>query len=153
MSTFSVVTDNPVPSCVIQNLLWDEDNKRWSYEYYVTIPNKIEIDEDGKFSKDLYVYGHIQELKLVDTVTKNSINISVKSVDDIKRMIDVQYKADIEYRNQWIENNPDYIDNVFTIQVENKTQYSEYNHIISIKEQNEDHTVFIAAPQKGRVKK
>lgn len=149
MKKFSVIINNSVPSCSVKMLIWDSINNMWKYEYEVTIPDSISIDEDGCFSKELYVYGHIQELLLVESVTKNSVNLKVKSKGDILRMLDDQYREDMEYRRRWISNNPEYYSKVNEVLLDNKTQESKYRHIIFIKEQLENQTLFIAAPQKG----
>lgn len=149
MRKYSIFRDRPIPSCTVSNLIWDEKNKKWIYEYLATLPDKVTIDENGNFSKELYVYGHIQQLKLVSSVTKNSINIKVRSISDLEKLMDEQYKADIEYRKKWIRDNPDYYENLYEVEFENKTQKSKYSHIIFVKEQLEDKTVFVVAPEKG----
>lgn len=149
MKNFSLITKNPVPSCVVNRIIWDPENKSWEYEYHVRIPDDVYILEDGRFSKELFIYGHMQELLLVDRVTKNSINIKIQNKQQMIDVLRLQYEEDMKYRRKWIKNNPDYYDNVHHTVVKNETQKSKYKHIIFIKEQLEDETVFIVAPQKG----
>lgn len=153
MNNLSIRTKNPVPSCTINNLIWDDKTLEWSYEYLVSLPKGITVDEEGSFSKTLFVYGHIHQLKLVDNVTKNSVNITVNKVEEVEEMVSLQYEADMEFRKKWIEENPEYEELANVVEVKNETQFSEYNHIISIKEQKEETTIFIAAPQKRRINK
>ena len=143
MKKIPVITNFPVPSSKTQRLIWDEKNKEWNYEFHVILPEDKNIGEDK-----LFLYGHIQQLKLVDKVTKNSINIIVENMEDIYNLLKKQAEEDNKYRQEWIKNNEDYYDNVFTYTTKNKTQDSKYMHVVSILEQDEETTTFIVAPQK-----
>lgn len=134
----------PVPSCQIKAIHWNDILQSWQYEYHAKIK--------GTFPKkatdpSLYVYGHIQELYIVDNVTKGSINIEVRSVDDIYYLLYAQAAADNTYRINWSNKNPDYADNVLKVELENKTQVPEYKHLIQVLYKDKEKTTFIVAPE------
>jgi len=138
MNKFPIVTDYPVPSCVINRLLWKDG--KWFYEYLVTNKTDIDVGE-----APLYIYGHIQQLTLISNIKKGHLNIKVESMDDLYRLVKKQAEADMEYRKEWIANHPDYYDNVSKLTVKNETQEIEAQHVIDIFEQNEETTTFIVA--------
>lgn len=148
MAKIDIITNNPVPSCTIKEFIWS-DEIGWKFRYEATIPDNVKIDENGIFSKELYLYGHIQQLYLVNIVTNNSVNLKIKSKDELVQIVNEQFEEDMKYRRKWINENPDYYDNVYTITIPNKTQKPLYDHIIFIKEQKEHETIFVVAPKKG----
>lgn len=141
-----LVFDKPIPSCDLYRLIWDENKKDWKYEFEVLIQSDKELDnsEGQKF----YVYGHVLSLMLVKDVTKNSINIEINSYDEYYDLLLKQQEQDEMYRNDWIAKNPDYYENILTVELENKTQVPDYYHIVSILERKENSTVFIVSPRR-----
>ena len=140
-----ITTDYPIPSCITHKLIWNVD--KWLYQFEIKKPDEIDLPEEN--SEDnlikLYVYGHIQQLKLVDYINKESINIEINSITDIKELLKSQALEDNEYREKWIEDNPDYYENITTLDMKNETQDFINSHIIKVLSQNKKETKFIVA--------
>jgi hypothetical protein len=147
MNNFLIKTDYPVPSCTINRLIWNLEKNSWQYEFSVSIPNGMTLPQRKTIkTPPLYVYGHIQQLKLVSKVPPNSINIVVYSLNDVMELIKKQAQEDHLFRVEWIKKHKDYYDKVTTIKIPNKTQkLFKYTHVISILKQDTNDTTFIVS--------
>lgn len=136
-----IIVKFPVPSCKINQLIWDEENKEWLFEYLITNKSNTKLTDDNK--KDLYIYSHISNLTVTDKVNEGSINIIVHNMKDIEKLITQQATQDRLYREKWIKEHPDYLDNVLKYETNNITHKPKPRYIISILSQEESNTTFI----------
>lgn len=144
--------DEPIPSCKIDSLIYK--NNKWFFVYKTYSPIDITDKNDDL---NLVIYGHISDLQLEDASSLNplSVNIKINSFNEYINFLNLQIKADKEYRKQFkkklkynreLENsiqlnvvellNKDY--NNDDIKKENIT------YIANIYRQNDDFTIFSA---------
>lgn len=111
--------NHPIPSCEIYALEFDKNSNSsspWTFIYAINTPKELNNNED----LNLIIYGYISDLwiKEKDYVHPESINIRINSLDEYLNYLELQYKTDNLYREEWIKNNPDATPN--TICLENK---------------------------------
>lgn len=141
---FFIDLDEPVPSCKLYKLIWSKANNCWKYRYHINCDYDIK-----KVNKNnpLYVYGHISDLKLRHNVNKTSINLEITSKKDFIELLKFQREADNQWRSKWIEEHPDYYDQVEVITFQNKSKFFyDQKNVIAVLKQNKDKTIFIVTP-------
>lgn len=95
----------PIPSCGIYSLEYNEKLKEWTYVYILNTP--FELTNDNQ--KDLIIYEYISDLwlKESDNLHQNSVNLKIKTLDQYLKLLDLQRKTDLEFREKWKKDNPE----------------------------------------------
>lgn len=135
--------EDPIPSCKINSLEFT-DNK-WFFIYALEVPYDINNENE----KELIIYGHISDLSIgtKDEVHEESVNIKIKTLNDILNLLKVQREEDEKYRKIWRSENPEAIPNIITL--ENKSYSNkelveaEVSYISGIEAINSNTTEFI----------
>lgn len=135
---------HPIPSCEIHSLEFKENN--WIYIYAVNTP----IELTDKNTEELIIYQYISDLnlKLLNSVHPESINIKINSLTEYLNILNRQREADINYRKQWLLNNSEATTN--TIKLYNKSyNYEELikndvHYIADMINLEKDYTIFAA---------
>lgn len=95
--------DEPIPSCEIHSLEFENEN--WKYIYAISVPYELTNNDNNV---ELIVYSFISNLDLrEDTMSGLSANVRVKALDEYMLLLEKQRNVDLEYREKWLESNPD----------------------------------------------
>ena len=148
----TLLFDEPIPSCKIDSLLYEDKN--WKFCYKVNSP--IDLNDNTE-NLNLAIYGHISDLELIkrDTLHEKSCNIKINSLNDYIKYLTLQIEADKKYREEFmkkIEYNNELKNNLQlnVVELSNKNYSNEelqkmrITYIAGIYDQNEHNTIFKA---------
>lgn len=137
-----VTLSHPVPSCQINKIIFEDG--RWLFQYKLENKGKTLL-EDATSETPVFIYSHISNLQITDSLPSGSVNIRVEGKDEYIGLLEKQYQSDKDFRAQWIENNPDidYFELVNVKELSNETQEVDYLFLIDVIEQKDETTKFI----------
>lgn len=137
-----VTLSHPVPSCQINKIIFEEG--RWLFQYKLENKGKTLL-EDATPETPVFIYSHISNLQITDSLPSGSVNIRIEGKDEYIGLLEKQYQSDKDFRTQWIENNPDidYFELANVKELSNETQEVDYLFLIDVLEQKEETTKFI----------
>lgn len=141
MEIQNIEVDKPIPSLPVSKVKYSKDGK-WSYIYSFTTPVKL---TNSKRKSPLYLKGSLPSMELTDKNPKNSTNLEVYSLKELKELLNQQRKSDNAFRKEFLEEHKDSIDdfqeNIFIL--DNKTQELHNAFIVKMKRKRKDSTVFV----------
>lgn len=138
--------DNPIPSCAIHELIFDEKEKKWTYVYALNTP--FTLTNENK--EVLLVYEFISDLHLKSSegIHPESINLKIKTLDEYLALLERQRQEDLRYREKWIKEHIDDLPVPNTISLKNQNysykdlQKNNVHYIASCLEIKDDESVF-----------
>ena len=111
-------TTIPIPSFKIKRIELNDITKRIEFVYNIRNLSKKLKFSDISLENPLYVYGHFCNLEVTDHTNKGCVNLKITSKEDFINYCIVQYNEDINYRRDFIENHPEYYDEVNYVTIE-----------------------------------
>ena len=133
--------EEPVPSLPLTSLKFKDG--KWYYAYTFETPVRL---IEGRVRKyPLFVDGAIHGLRLINEDKRYMTNIPIYSKEDIYHLLDLQREADYRFRDEFILNNLDRLDdfNEMTFTLRNKSQKATNKAIVRIKKQDDMFTTFV----------
>lgn len=141
MEVQNIEVDKPIPSLPISKLKYSKDGK-WSYIYSFNTVVKL---TNSRRKTPLYLKGSLPSMTITDKNPKNSTNLEIYSLNDLKNLLDQQRKSDLAFRKEFLEKHKDDIENfqenIFIL--ENKTQEVNNIFIVKPKRKRKDSTLFV----------
>lgn len=138
-----ITLKNPIPSCAIYGLKFNEGN--WEFVYAVKTPIELKPGEEY----DLVVYEYISDLYLKrrSSVNPQSVNVPVRTLEGYLGLLERQRLEDIRYRKEWCARNPGVEAN--TVELDNRDyDPSELKNLLTyvsgVKSVDQNKTIFIA---------
>lgn len=111
-------TTIPIPSFKIKRIELNDNTKRIEFVYNIRNLSKKLKFSDISEENPLYVYGHFCNLEVTDHTNKGCVNLKIASKGDFINYCISQYNEDINYRRDFIENHPEYYDEVNYVTIE-----------------------------------
>lgn len=105
-------TTIPIPSFKIKRIEQNDTTKRIEFVYNIrNLSRKLKFSDISQ-ENPLYVYGHFCNLEVTDHTNKGCVNLKITSKEDFINYCIAQYNEDINYRREFVENHPEYYDEV-----------------------------------------
>lgn len=132
--------DKPVPSLPLYELKYV--NNKWIYVYAIMTPA---ILKEKPRETPLYFNGGLVTMTLSSECPKNTTNLEVFSLTDIKKLLKAQRESDLLFRKRFKEAHKDKMDSYQerTFIVENKNQKAIGKHIVRIHSKTKEKTSFV----------
>ena len=111
-------TTIPIPSFKVKRIEQNDTTKRIEFVYNIrNLSRKLKFSDISQ-DNPLYVYGHFCNLEVTDHTNKGCVNLKITSKEDFINYCIAQYNEDINYRREFVENHPEYYDEVNYVTIE-----------------------------------